>query len=274
MSAPAAHSARPVVASLPLQAWLKAWLRGWWQLTHLGAVLLVLALSPSSYRAANRPHLARHIYSNTAPILTGFSLVCALITVILTRIVLTTALTYGLTQYALQVLIRVLVLELIPLTAALFVALRCTIPDGAEVAELQASGAIDRMRAQGREPIRTEVLPRVVAGLLAGITLAALSSVVALIVAYCVGYGFTVSGLPAYTRMFGQVFTPAVCLILVVKTVLFSMAVSLIPMASALYGLRGLYGQNVRTSTELHSLVRMFALVLLIEAASLVGNYY
>ena len=141
-------------------------------------------------------------------------------------------------------------------------------------AELQASGAIDRMRAQGREPIRTEVLPRVVAGLLAGITLAALSSVVALIVAYCVGYGFTVSGLPAYTRMFGQVFTPAVCLILVVKTVLFSMAVSLIPMASALYGLRGLYGQNVRTSTELHSLVRMFALVLLIEAASLVGNYY
>lgn len=274
MSAPAAPSARPVVASMPLHAWLGAWLRGWWQLAHLGAVLLVLALSPSSYRAANRPHLARHIYSNTAPILTGFSLVCALITVILTRIVLTTALTYGLTQYALQVLIRVLVLELIPLTAALFVALRCTIPDGAEVAELQASGAIDRMRAQGREPIRTEVLPRVVAGLLAGITLAALSSVVALIVAYCVGYGFTVSGLPAYTRMFGQVFTPAVCLILVVKTVLFSMAVSLIPMASALYGLRGLYGPSVRTSTELHSLVRMFALVLLIEAASLVGNYY
>lgn len=255
-------------------ALLSAWLQDWWRLTYLGAVLLVLAVSPSSYRAGRRPQLVRHIYSNTAPILVGFSVLCALLTVVLTRIVLTTALSYGLTQYALQVLIRVLVLELIPLTAALFVALRCTIPDGAEVAALQGSGALDRLRAQGHEPIRTEVLPRVVAGLLAGITLAALSSVVALVVAYMVGYGFTVSGLPAYIRMFGQVFSPAVCLILIVKTVLFSMAVSLIPMASALYGLRGLHGQSVRTSTEMHSLVRMFALVLLIEVASLMGNYY
>lgn len=274
MPAPATTSIRQATTRMPLLVWFSAWLRGWWKLVHLGAVLLVLALSPSSYRAAHRPQLARHIYSNTAPILMGFSLVCALITVVLTRIVLTTALSYGLTQYALQVLIRVLVLELIPLTAALFVALRCTIPDGTEVAALQVSGALDRLRTQGQEPIRTEVLPRVVAGLLAGVTLAALSSVVALVVAYLVGYGFTVSGLPAYTRMFGQVFSPAVCLILVLKTVLFSMAVSLIPMASALYGLRGLHGQSVRTSTEMHSLVRMFALVLLIEVASLMGNYY
>ena len=259
---------------MELVQWVGAWLRDWWQLIHLGAVLLVLALSPSSYRTANRPQLARHIYSNTAPLLLSFSLVCALMTVVLTRIVLTTALSYGLTQYALQVLIRVLVLELIPLTAALFVALRCTIPDGAEVAAMQANGDLDRLRARGQEPIRTEVLPRVVAGLMAGITLAGLSSVVALVVAYWVGYGFTVSGVPAYIRMFGQVFSPAVCLILVLKTVLFSMAVSLIPMASALYGLSGLHGRSVRTSTEMHSLVRMFALVLLIEVASLVGNYY
>jgi len=262
------------VARVPLRAWVAAWLRDWWQLIHLGAMLMVLALSPSSYRAAHRPQLARHIYNNTAPILAGFSLFCALITVVLTRIVLTTAMTYGLTQYALQVLIRVLVLELIPLTAALFVALRCTIPDGVELAALRANGVLDRLHAQGREPVTSVVLPRVIAGLMAAVMLAALSSVVALVVAYLVGYGFTLAGLPAYIRMFGQVFSPAVCLILVLKTVLFSMAVSLIPMASALYGLRGLFGSNVRTSIELHSLVRMFTIVLLIEVASLVGNYY
>jgi phospholipid/cholesterol/gamma-HCH transport system permease protein len=77
--------------------------------------------------------LSRHIYINTAPILLWFTVLCALVTVVLTRIVLVTALSYGLSQYALQVVIRVLVLELIPLTAALFVALRCTIPDGAEL---------------------------------------------------------------------------------------------------------------------------------------------
>lgn len=255
-------------------AWFAAWLHDWWRLAHLGAVLMVLALTPSSYRAPHRAQLGQHIYVNTAPILLGFSLVCALLTVVLTRIVLTTASSYGLTQYALQVLIRVMVLELIPLTAAMFVALRCTIPDGAEIAAMQSAGDLDRLRHANQEPLRTEVLPRVVAGILAGITLAALSSMVALTVAYVVSYGLTVSGLPGYTRMFGQVFTPVVSLVLVLKCLLFSLVVSLIPMASALYGLRGLHGQAVRTSAELLALVRMFALLLLIEVASLVGNYY
>ena len=238
---------------------------------HLGAVIMVLALSPSSYSRENRRVLGRHVYTSTAPVLLGFSLLCALVTVVLTRIVMVTALSYGLSQYALQLVIRVLVLELIPLTAALFVALRCTIPDGAELTALQASGELDDMRRQGVEPIRREVLPRVVAGMFAGITLAALSCVVALVVAYVAVYGFAVSGLPGYTRLFGQVFTPAVTLIFVLKTVFFCLAVSLIPMASALYGMRG---ASLRSSAEMRGLVRMFAVLLLIEVASLVGNYY
>ncbi len=247
------------------------WFVEWWQLVHLGAVILVLTLSPSSYSRENRIVLGRHIYSSTAPILLGFSLLCALVTVVLTRIVVVTALSYGLSQYALQVVIRVLVLELIPLTAALFVALRCTIPDGAELLAMQANGELDEMRRRGVEPIRREVLPRVVAGMFSGITLAALSCVVAVMVAYVAVYGFAVSGLAGYTRLFGQVFTPAVTLIFVLKTVFFCLAVALIPMASALYGMRG---ASVRTSAEMRGLVRMFAVILLVEVASLVGNYY
>lgn len=246
------------------------WLIEWWQLVHLGAVIMVLALSPSSYRPESRLVMSRHIYLNTAPILLGFSVLCALVTVVLTRIVLVTALSYGLSQYALQVVIRVLVLELIPLTAALFVALRCTIPDGAELMAMQASGELDEMRRQGGEPVRSEVLPRVVAGMFSGITLAALSCVVAVVVAYVAVYGFEVAGLAAYTRVFGQVFSPAVSLIFVLKTFFFCLAVSLIPMASALYGSPG----RLRTSAEMRGLVRMFAVILLIEVASLVGNYY
>lgn len=247
------------------------WLIEWWRLVQLGAMLLVLTLSPSSYSFESRQVLARHIYLNTAPILLWFTVLCALVTVVLTRIVLVTALSYGLSQYALQVVIRVLVLELIPLTAALFVALRCTIPDGAELTAMQASGELDEMRRQGLDPVRREVLPRVVAGMFSGITLAALSSVVALVVAYVAGYGFTASGLASYIRLFGQVFSPAVTLIFVLKTLFFSLTVSLIPMASALYGM---HGASVRTSAEMRGLVRMFAMILLIEVASLVGNYY
>lgn len=253
---------------------VRLWFLEWWQLVHLGAVLLVLVLSPSSYSRSSRVLLGRHLYVNTAPILLGFSVLCALASVVLTRIVLVTALSYGLSQYALQVVIRVLVLELIPLSAALFVALRCTIPDGAELMAMQASGELDELRRQGVDPLRREVLPRVVAGLFSGVTLAALSCVVALVVAYVAAYGFALSGLAAYTRLFGQVFSPAVSLIFVLKTLFFCLAVSLIPMASALYGVSGRQGVSIRTSAEMRGLVRMFAVILLIEVASLVGNYY
>ena len=247
------------------------WLSQWWRLLHLGAVILVLTLSPSSYSPANRRNLIRHLYANTAPILLGFTLLCALISLVLTRIVTTTALSYGLSQYALQVVIRVLVLELIPLTAALFVALRCTIPDGAELAELQARGDLARQREQGIDPIRQEVLPRVASGIFSTVTLAVLSCVVTLVVAYLATYGFAAAGVTGYTRLFGQVFNPAVTLIFVLKTLFFSLAVSLIPMASALYGMSV---SNTRTSAEMRGLVRMFAVVLLVEVLSLVGNYY
>ncbi|MBC7548818.1 MAG: ABC transporter permease [Polaromonas sp.] len=248
------------------------WLVEWWRLVHLGAMILVLTLSPSSYNRASRLVLMRHIYLNTAPLMLSFTLLCALVTVVITRIVLVTALSYGLSQYALQVVIRVLVLELIPLTAALFVALRCTIPDGAELTAMQLGGHLDALRARGIEPVRREVLPRVVAGLFSGFTLAALSCVVALIVAYLAVYGFNVSGLAVYTRLFGQVFSPAVTTIFLLKTFFYCLAVSLIPMASALYGMGDAGG--VRTSAEMRGLVRMFAVLLVVEVISLVGNYY
>jgi phospholipid/cholesterol/gamma-HCH transport system permease protein len=269
------------MTKVPLHSWFvqtgraaQQWITEWWRLMQLGAMILVLTLSPSSYSSDSRQVLMRHIYLNTAPILLWFSVLCALVTVVLTRIVLVTALSYGLSQYALQVVIRVLVLELIPLTAALFVALRCTIPDGAELTAMQASGELDEMRRQGLDPVRREVLPRVVAGMFSGVTLAALSSVVALVVAYVAGYGFNVSGIASYTRLFGQVFSPAVTLIFVLKTLFFSLTVSLIPMASALYSMPNMRGASVRTSAEMRGIVRMFAVILLIEVASLVGNYY
>ncbi|AMO22919.1 hypothetical protein GCM10027034_34250 [Ramlibacter solisilvae] len=247
------------------------WLAGWWRILLFGASLLVLGGSPSSYTRDTRRALLRHIYVDTAPILLGFTVLCALLTLIITRIVVITALSYGLSQYALEMVIRVLVLELIPLTAALFVALRCTIPNGAALAEMRRTGHFERLQRAGRDPVRTEALPRALAGIYATITLAALSCVVALVIAYVAVYGFTLAGIPAYTHVFGHVFNHAVSLIFVLKTVFFSLAVSIIPMASGLYDIEGV---GSRESAALQGLVRMFAVLLVIEAASLAGNYY
>ena len=249
--------------SLPDRLWCTAqrWARAWGRILYLGAVVLVLLLSPSSYGRDARRTLARHIYYDTAPVLLGFTMLAALLCVVVTRIVVVAALSYGLSRYAMEMLIRVLVLELIP---------RCTIPSGAQLALLRQSGHFAALRRAGGDPVRMELLPRVVAGVFASITLAALSCVVALIMVYLSVYGFNSAGLPSYTRVFGQVFSPVITVVFVFKTLFSSMAVALIPMTAGMYDT----GQSTQPDSELGGLARMFAVLLLIEMGSLMGNYY
>jgi phospholipid/cholesterol/gamma-HCH transport system permease protein len=249
----------------------RRWLAGWWRIVHLAALLLAMALSPSSYAQENRQALARHIVLGTVPTLLWFTVLTALISLVVIRIVLVTAVSYGLSQYALEMVVRVLVLELIPLTAALFAALRCTFPMAAEVAVLRAQGGWDAWAREGVAPLRREVLPRVAAGVFCALMLAAVSCVVTLVLAYLSVYGFTAAGFAAYTRTVGHVFNPAVSLILGLKIVFLGVAVALVPMATVLDEPPRL---RARTSAELQGLVRMFLVILLIEAASLIGNYY
>jgi phospholipid/cholesterol/gamma-HCH transport system permease protein len=246
------------------------WLAAWTRITYFGSIMLVRAMSPGSYGPRTRYNLARHIWLDTAPILRWFTVLIALFTLIITRIVIVTSSSYGLSQYALELVVRVLVMELIPLTAALFVALRCTIPGGAALVEMRRLGHFRELRREGLDPVSVEVLPRLLAGIFSCITLAALSCVVAAVLAYLAVYGFTTAGLPAFSRMVGHVFAPIVALIFVLKTIFFALAVSIIPMAS---GLNNVEGDGSRESAALQGLVRMFGVLLVLEALSLVGNY-
>ena len=244
---------------------------GWWHVAQIGALILVLALSPSTYDRANRAALARHVWLGTAPILAWFALLSALISVVLIRIVVVTALSYGLSQYALEMVVRVLVLELIPLTAALFVALRSTVPSGADLIRMHQRGEFEALLHAGTDPLRHELLPRVLAGIFAVLMLAAVSCLIAMLLAYLAVYGFTLGALAGFTHTLGRIFNPAVALIFALKTLFFSLAVALIPVAAFL---RARSAAGPRTSPELESLVRLFTAILLIEVASLMSNYY
>lgn len=253
-------------ASLAPVRWAAAWAR----ITFFGSVMVVRALSPRSYGPQTRYNLARHVYIDTAPILGWFTVLISLFTLIITRIVIVTSATYGLSQYALEMVVRVLVVELIPLTAALFVALRCTIPSGAALVEMRRIGHFRTLRRKRLDPIAVEVLPRLIAGIFACITLASLSCVVAGFLAYFAVYGFTVAGIDAYTHVAGRVFDPMFTFIFAIKTLFFAIAVSVIPMAS---GLNNIEDDGSRESAALQGLVRMFGVLLILEAISLVGNY-
>lgn len=244
------------------------WSRGWSQIVHLGAQILVLALSPSSYRRAQRPVLVHSLYHATRPLLSSFTWLSALAALVVIRIVVATSLTYGLSRFALDVLVRTLVLELIPLSAAFVVAVRYSLAAGDEVRALRAAGGFEAQLQRGIDPTRDIVLPRVVASCFAVLTLALLSSVVTLVLTYLSVYGFALWGIDDFTRAVGQVFNPVIGLIFLLKTVFFALAVAVIPMVTTPRELA------VRTSADLNRLARLLAVVMLIEVLSLVGNYY
>jgi phospholipid/cholesterol/gamma-HCH transport system permease protein len=247
-----------------------AWLTSWWRLFQFAGLLLTRALAPSSYRRDNRHALAEQLVLATAPNLLWFSVLSALIGLVIIRIVVVTSASYGLNRYALEMVVRVLVLELVPLTAALFVALRSTLPAGLEFAAQRLAGVPLALPTA----LRTQFYPRAVAGAFAVWLLAAVSCVLTLILSYLVLYGFTPWALPGYTRVVGQIFNPALTLILALKIFFFSLAVAIIPLASS-------YSTNadrallhrLGITQGLGDMVRMFSVILLVEAASLMGNY-
>ncbi len=225
------------------------WLRVWWYVLHFAAIMMVLALSPSSYHKTNRLRFAEHVYLSTWQVLPWFTVLSTLISLVLVRIVVVTAQSYGLSSFALEVVVRVLVLELIPLSAALFVVLRT---------------GLYRCNPEILEPI--DYLPQVLGTAFSVLLLAAIASTLTLILAYLVVYGFSPWGFPGYTHMVGHVFDPAVIVIFCMKSILFSLSVAIIPLASGLQEPDD--GSPVAPGT-----VRLFLILVLIEAGMLAIKY-
>ena len=267
----------PSPAALNWARGLGLWWLGWWEVLIFGAQILVLAFSPSSYRASQRQYMLHSLYRATQPLLLGFTLLTAVLGLVVIRIVLATALSYGLSRYALDVLVRTLVLELIPLSAALFVAVRYSLAEGEVIRKLRSSGEFLARFRSGQDPTRDQVLPRVLAGQFAVVTLAVISAVVVLVLTYLSLYGFASWGLPGFTRGVGQVIDPVTVLILVLKTFFMSLAVAIIPMMATVSdheALAGSLDSSGRTHAELVRLARLLTVILLIELVSLVGIYH
>jgi phospholipid/cholesterol/gamma-HCH transport system permease protein len=234
---------------------------------HVGSVVLALALSPSSYTPEFRRRTAQHIYASTWRVIPWFTALSALLSLVLIRIVVVTALSYGLSQYALQMVVRVLVLELIPLAAALFVALRAGLAFNAGAVSLAAQHVV-APKTLDLAHLRDHLTPRVLADAFAVLALAMLSSVVILVLTYLTVYGLSPWGLTGFTRTVGQVFDLQVSLGFILKTLFFSLAVAVVPMAASLEATQ----QRV-TDTIQPGAVRLFLVLFLLEAISLIVKY-
>lgn len=247
------------------------YLRSWWSMIHLGAVALVLAVSPSTWHRANRHTTSRYIYASTWQVLPWFTVLSALVALVVIRIVLVTAVSYGLSRYALEMMVRVLVLELIPLSAAMFAALRSGMAFDATALGLAKAGmSTPAASAEALRQLRRDLVPQVVANAVAVLGLATVTSTLVLLLAYLNVYGLSPWGIPDYTRTVGRVFEPVVTIGFALKTVLFGLAVAVIPTAAILELER--YPRKLASNVQPGALRLLFVL-LMIEAASLAVKY-
>lgn len=252
-------------APLPSGGRVRRTLAQWWAVLLFGAVAAVYALSPSSHDARSRAATARMLHATTWLALPWFALLSALVSLALIRTLVVTAQSYGLSQFALEMVVRVLVLEFVPMGAALFVLLRVALAGDLLPAPDAAGGRAPQVIAARRW--RLELVPAVLALGFAVLALAVASGVLVLVLAYTVAYGFTPWGFEAYTRMVGRVFDPAVTLALGLKTALFALTVSVVPLASALQEPpteRRAGGFAARSGTR-----RVLVLLVVVQAAAL-----
>ena len=246
---------------------LLAALRSWWGMVHLGAMAMVLAVTPATFGGASRRATARYIYASTWQVLPWFTVLSTLVSLVLIRIVLVTAYSYGLSQFALEMMVRVLVLELIPLAAALFVALRAGL--GYRIGASRLTLAQTLSADESNRLLRTELVPAVVGSTFAVLSLAMVSIVIVLLLAYLNVYGMSPWGLTDYTRTVGRVFEPTVTIGFALKSLLFGLAVAVIPIAALREQMDRPASARAEPSGVQPGAIRLLTVLLLIEAASL-----
>lgn len=232
-----------------------------WQFVLFAAALLVAALSPATYGRAVRQAVAQSVCFAAGQALPGYALFSILFGAATTHIVAVSAASYGLSHLALEAVVRVFVVELIPLAAALFVAMRSGIAVLDRLAALRAQGAAFEA---GDLFVRC-VLPGFIGNLFAAMLLTLASSVLVLCVAYLVIHGLSPWGIAGFTRLVGQVFDPVTAPGFLLKTALFGMAVGVAPATVALDTPR-----RAAAGSDMRVMARLFLLLALIEGAGLV----
>ena len=110
--------------------------------------------------------------------------------------------------------------------------------------------------------------PQVLADAFSVLALAMISSLIALLLAYLMVYGLSPWGLPGFTRTVGQVFDLTVSLSFILKAFFFSMAVAVVPLAASLENTAESAQSGIQPGA-----VRLFLVLLMLEAASLVVKY-
>lgn len=262
-----------------LHAWLSLrgkdvsdWLNPWLNAMRFAFTAFVGVFSPSSYNKAMRRVVQKQIYFTAWQILPGFALFTALFSFLIIEIVVITARKYNLYEYALELIVRLLVLEIQPLMTAMFIALRTGAAINTEVALMKIQNELYALQCMGIDPVRLELLPRVVGGTVSVMVLTAVNTVIALWLTHLLIVDFHPWDLNSgdFTRIVGKVLDWQAMAVLWLKALAFGFAVTVIPISEGLSTEQKLYKAPV---SVLRGMVRLFFTLMLIEAVALAVVY-
>jgi phospholipid/cholesterol/gamma-HCH transport system permease protein len=245
--------------------------RSWRRLARFAGIATAAALSPSAYGPVAREVAVRQIHLTAWRVLPGYLVSATLLSVLLIEVVAAAAHRYGVAQYSLELVLRVLVLEVVPLLTALFVALRSGAAIGAEIAVMSYRGGLDDAEEASESPLHSELVPRIAGAALSVFSLTTLGCLIAVWTSYLAFYGFTPAGLSEFTRIVANVFNGVELVAFGLKCLLFGLAVAIVPAATALEAEPG----EIKSlpAVVLGGLVKLFFVILVVEAASLVVKY-
>lgn len=262
-----------------LHAWLASlgrecsdWMNPWLNAFSFGFTAFVGIFSPSTYNRAMRQVIEKQIYFTAWQILPGFAVFAALFSALLIEIVITTARKYALYEYALELIVRILVLEIQPLMTALFIALRTGAAINTEVALMKIQNELYAMQRMGIDPVRLELLPRVIGGTVSVMILTAVNVALSLWLTYVMVIEFNAWSLTSgdFHRIMGKILVGPALVVLLVKSLAFGFAVTVVPISEALSTEQKLYKAPV---SVLRGMVRLFFTLMLIETLALAFLY-
>ncbi|MDT3707509.1 MAG: ABC transporter permease [Thiobacillus sp.] len=230
----------------------------------------LLLLDPTTWNRATFDVVIKQVYFTAVQILHIFLAYAVVISWLIISIILSTARDFGLSEFASEMTIRTLVLELLPFLTALFIALRSGSAINTEVALMKVNNELDALAHCKVPPMQFEFLPRLVGGVISVITLSALAGLLALLVGYLAIYGVNTAGFEPYTRTIAKILDFQILAGLVVKCVLFGLAVTLIPVTAGLETPKKLFMVPV---SVLRGMMRVFLAIVAIEVVSLALKY-
>jgi phospholipid/cholesterol/gamma-HCH transport system permease protein len=246
--------------------------RAWAELFRFGFDALIGALSPATYNSATRDVVARQIYFTAWQILPWFAAFIVVLSLVITSILAGTARRFGLYDYALELAVRALVLEAVPLLTAFFVALRTGAAIATEVSLMRIRGELTALERMGIDPMRLELIPRVIGGTVALLALTSVGVVTSLLCAHLVVTGFQPWSAhdAELERVVATVLSPGAMLTLWSKVLIFGLAVTVIPISEAMHAPRRMFHAPIAV---LNGMVRLFFALMLVETVALALQY-